>query len=148
MESQDEAEICLIETDDFEAIRGLALESGLEDGAFEDIVIAFGCYSANRLIGCAALKSLGEAFSVEWLAVDESRRKEGIGRKVVERVAAEAKSRGATQLWALARAPDFFLRVGFMLSSPEESPGPTLSGCIKCPQYQTTCHPKIVVKDL
>lgn len=148
MASLPDADVTLRETDDLEAVRDLALASGLEDGTFDDIVVVYGCYSADHLIGCAALKRLKESFSVEWLAVEKSCRNGGVGKRMVERVASEAKARGATRLWALARAPDFFLRIGFMLSSPEESPGPTLAGCIKCSQYRVACFPKIVVKDL
>ncbi len=138
----------LSETDDHEAIRALALRSGLEDGNFEDIVSAYGFYMADELVACAALKRVGDTFSVEWLSVDEQHRKTGIGRTMVDRVAAEAKALGATRLWALARAPEFFEHIGFRRSSPEASPGPTFAGCAKCSQYDVTCFPKIVVKDL
>ena len=148
MEGDSDAAASVRETDDFEGIRSLALKAGLEDGKFEDIVAAYGCYSRDMLVGCAALKRAGDTYSVEWLAVDDSHRRHGIGRRMVERVASEARSRGATQLWALARAPDFFLRIGFLLSSPEASPGPNLAGCAKCVQYRVNCFPKIVVKDL
>ena len=136
------------QTDDFDGIRSLALRAGLEDGKFDDIVAAYGCFSGHGLVGCAALKRVGDTFSVEWLAVEDSYRRKGIGRAIVERVASEAKGRGATQLWALARAPDFFMRLGFLQSSQEVSPGPNLAGCAKCGQYQVSCFPRIVVKDL
>ncbi|UCE91323.1 MAG: GNAT family N-acetyltransferase [Methanobacteriota archaeon] len=141
-------EVSLEETEDFDAMRSLARRSGLEGGKFDDIAVAYGCYAGEQLMGCAALKRLGEAFSVEWLAVDSSRRNEGIVRMIVERIASEVRDRGATRLWALARAPDFFLRIGFLPSSPEASPGPTLAACHKCAQYDATCIPKMVVKNL
>ena len=148
MEDDSRAAISLRQTDDFKGIRSLALRAGLEDGKFDDIVAAYGCYSGHGLVGCAALKRVGDTFSIEWLAVEGSHRRKGIGRAIVGRVASEAKGRGATQLWALARAPDFFMRLGFLQSSPEVSPGPNLAGCAKCAQYQVSCFPKIVVKDL
>ena len=135
-------------THDFEAMRSLALRAGLEDGNFEGVVTAFGCFRDGALIGCAALKCADETYTVEWLAVDEPYRRTGIGKAMVDRVAAEARSRGARQLWALARAPAFFERIGFRVSPPEESPGPTFAGCLKCTQYGVSCFPKIVVRDL
>lgn len=143
-----DAGFCLRSTRDFEAIRSLSLRSGLEDGKFEDIAVAFGCYSGDRLIGCAAMKRVGGTYSIEWLAVDESHRRSGLGRMMVEKVASEARRQGATHLWALARAPDFFLRIGFTKSAPEDSPGPSLAGCLKCDQYGVTCSPEIVVMEL
>lgn len=148
MNSGSDAPGRLSETDDYEAIRALAMRSGLEDGNFEHIVVAYGFFKADELVACAALRRIGDTFSVEWLSVDEQHRKTGIGRTLVDRVAAEAKALGATRLWALARAPDFFEHIGFRRSSLEASPGPTFAGCVKCPQYEVTCFPKIVVKDL
>ena len=135
-------------TNDFEAMRSLALRAGLEDGNFDGVVTAFGCFRDGALIGCAALKCSDNTYTVEWLAVDEPYRGSGIGKAMVDRVAVEAKSRGARQLWALARAPAFFERIGFRISPPEASPGPTFVGCLKCAQYGVRCFPKIVVRDL
>lgn len=131
-------------TTDHDSIRRLALEAGLEDGGFDDIIGAYGLFEGSSLRACVALRRVRDVFSVEWLAVERGLRRKGIGRRLVLRVAEDAKSLGAKELWALARAPEFFLRVGFVLSSEDESPGPTYAGCAKCPQYRKTCHPKIV----
>jgi amino-acid N-acetyltransferase len=137
----------LKKTDDFEAIRKLALASGLEDGTFENIVAAFGYYIGEELMGCVALKRDGDRHSVEWLSVAESLRHKGIGSILVANVEAEARMRGAEKLWALARAPQFFEKIGFRITTPEESGGPTMSNCLLCSQYQKSCFPAIVVKD-
>ncbi len=138
----------LRKTDDFNGIRMLALESGLEDGTFDNIVCAFGYFIENRLVGCVAMKLVEGTCSVEWLAVKKEHRGRGLGKSLVSKVAREAKKTGAKNLWALARAPDFFLSIGFTMSSPEESPGPTFDGCRKCRQYNVTCFPRIVVSAL
>lgn len=129
---------------DREAMRALALEAGLEDGGFDGVVTSYGAFDDDELKGCVALKRVGDVFSVEWLAVKQEIRGRGAGRRLVYRVAEDARSLGAKEIWALARSPDFFLRIGFSLSSEEESPGPTYAGCAKCPQYRTTCRPHIV----
>jgi N-acetylglutamate synthase-like GNAT family acetyltransferase len=92
-------------TGDHEAIRALALRSGLEDGTFENIVTAYGYFMGTELVGCAALKRDGERYAVEWLAVSEPFRRKGVGRMLVKRIEAEARMRGADRIWALARAP-------------------------------------------
>lgn len=138
----------LRKTEDYDAIRALALRSGLEDGTFENIVMACGYYIGNELFGCAALKRDGERYAVEWLAVSEPLRRKGVGRMLVKRIEAEARIRGADKVWALARAPRFFESIGFRVASSGESGGPTMSNCLLCSQYEKTCFPAIVVKDV
>jgi N-acetylglutamate synthase-like GNAT family acetyltransferase len=83
---------------------------------------------------------------VEWLAVSEPLRGQGYGARLVVEVEREARESGAERLWALARAPDFFKKIGFRLAHEGEKGGPTLNNCIRCPQYKQNCEPAIVVK--
>lgn len=136
----------LRKTDDFDAVRSLALASGLEDGTFEDIVTAFGCYIHGKMVGCVALKVSGDKHSVEWLAVTDGLRRMGLGRMLVAKVESEARLRGADRIWALARAPRFFESIGFRVASPHEVGSPTMSNCFLCSQYQRSCFPAVVVK--
>jgi len=138
----------LRKTDDYNSVRVLALRSGLEDGTFENIVTAYGYYIDSGLVGCVALKQEESKFSVEWLAVSEELRGKGIGGLLVGKIEAEAKARGAARIWALARAPRFFEKIGFRKSTMDELGGPTMSNCLLCSQFQTSCFPAVVVKDL
>lgn len=135
-------------TEDFAAIRALALSSGLEDGTFESVVTAYGFFLGDELVGCAALKKDGTRFAVEWLAVKEGMRGKGLGAMLVGRIEIEARARGADRLWALARAPDFFEKIGYIRVGAHESGGPTLTNCMLCSQYQRNCFPAIVAKKL
>ncbi len=135
-------------TDDHGAVRALALRSGLEDGTFDSVITAYGCYIGDTLFGCAALKREGDRYAVEWLAVDEQLRRKGIGQMLVRKIEAEARMRGADRIWALARAPRFFESIGFRVASSDEAGGPVMSNCLLCSQYQRTCFPAIVVKNL
>ncbi len=148
MDEQDESRLELRRTRDYEAVRRLALGSGLEDGAFTGIVAAFGIYSQDDLVGCAALKNSDSTFSVEWLAVSGPLRGKGHGSQLVAEVEKEARARGAERLWALARSPAFFQKIGYRLAREDEKGGPTLSNCSRCPQYKRTCRPAIVVRSL
>lgn len=138
----------LRKTDDFEAVRALAMRSGLEDGTFEDVAAAWGYHIGDELVGCAALKVDGPRYAVEWLAVSEGLRGKGLGRMLVGKVEAEARMRGADRIWALARAPRFFERIGFRPSSSAESGSPSMSNCLLCSQYQRSCFPAMMVKQL
>ena len=138
----------LRKTDDYESVRSLALGAGLEDGSFEGIASVYGYYIDDELAGCAALKESDRVCSVEWLAVRRQDRCKGIGKMLVDRIASDALENGAGQLWALARAPEFFLHIGFEEGSQEDFPGPGLRTCMKCSQFRATCFPKIMVKTL
>jgi len=134
--------------DDFEGIRLFSLRAGLEDGTFENIIAAYGYFVNEELMGCVALKKDGDWYAVEWLAVAEDLRGKGLGSMLVRRVESEARMRGAERVWALARAPRFFEKLGFRQINPSDPPdGPTLSNCLLCRQFQQSCFPAIMVKD-
>jgi len=136
------------ETKDFASMRRLALRSGLEDGAYDDFAKAFGFFHNSELVACAGLKVLGDVFSLECVAVSEELRGVGLGRRLVTALENEAILMGATWIWALARAPGFFEKIGYTRVSSEESPGPSLKGCESCPQYLRSCTPSIMMKKL
>ncbi len=135
-------------TSDYEAIRRLALASGLEDGTFQRTIIAFGYYLLDDLVGSATLRRDGDMYSVDWLAVAERMRGKGLGGGLVAVTAKEAETRGAKRLWALARAPEFFEKMGFRRVVADDGIGPVLANCLVCPQYNKSCFPAIMVKDL
>lgn len=135
-------------TADFDAIRALALSSGLEDGTFENIITAYGYYFGEVLMGCVALKKDGGRYSIEWLAVSEDLRKKGVGSLLVKTIENEARARGADRIWALARAPRFFEKIGYRTSTMNESGGPSMSNCMLCQQYQRSCFPAVMVRKL
>jgi len=135
-------------TDDFSSMRLLALESGLEDGAYSDFVCAYGFYDGDALVACAGLKEQSGVYSLECVAVKEELRGKGLGKRLVESLERDAARRGASRIWALARAPEFFLRIGYAVVSHEKSEGPTLRGCLNCKQYRHGCNPAIVLKVL
>lgn len=138
----------LRECHDFESVRRLALASGLEDGPFDDIVACYGMYADDQLVGCGTLKQRGDVFSVEWLAVAQEWRGKGLGSWIVARLEEEARARKAKKLWALARAPGFFLKIGFRRAEEGEGDGPTTKSCLACRQYKRSCFPAVVCKDL
>jgi len=139
--------LTLKETTDFASMRQLALNSGLEDGAFSDFVKAYGFFDGEELVACAGLKMQGGVFSLECVAVKEELRGRGLGGKLVAALEEEAKKRGASKIWALARTPTFFEKVGYRQVSAWESEGPKLTACLSCRQYLRSCSPSIVLKE-
>jgi N-acetylglutamate synthase-like GNAT family acetyltransferase len=138
----------LRETSDFSAMLCLARESGLESDHLTNIVSAYGFFLDGKLVGCAALKKGDDLFMVECLAVAESMRGRGLGRTLVARIEKEAGANGAKKLWAIARLPRFFERIGYRVSSPSDPGAPRNDDCMTCPQFGKSCCPAIVVKDL
>jgi GNAT superfamily N-acetyltransferase len=136
------------DTEEFEDMRALARRSGLEDGGLDPFDEAHGCFLGDRLIGCAGLKVADGVFTVENLAVDEGFRNEGIGTVLVGMIEQDAKRRGATGIWALARAPAFFKRLGYVETDPPAGGKPSMLGCPACRQYKKTCTPALVFKAL
>lgn len=141
-------ELELRPTSDYQSMRSLALASGLEDGEYSGFISAYGIYDGPRLVGCVGLKDSGGVFTVECLAISEELRGKGLGRRLLEAIEEDVRRRGASELWALARAPGFFEKLGFVRTAPPESGRPNLKGCLACPQYMRTCRPAIVVKRL
>lgn len=135
-------------TDDFQGIRRLCLAAGLNDGDFENVLSAIGCFKGSELVGCAVLKKESERYSVDWVAVHESVRRIGIGSMLVDHIESEARGRGASMLWALARTPAFFRRLGYLPAATVGPGGPTMDGCLRCRQFGNGCRPEIVAKRL
>ena len=136
------------QTTDFNAMRELALRSGLEDGSFDNYIVAYGYYVGPDLVACAALRPRDGVLTVESLAVSDAYRGKGLGRSLVSAIEREARKRGAAEVWAIARAPEFFERIGYSRVEPGHSRGPSLKGCESCQQFRRNCDPAVVRKTL
>lgn len=137
-------------TQDYEAVKELAIRAGMDSNekSTENIVAAFGYYLDGRLMGSAALEYEDGQHFLEWVAVDSSVRMRGVGTSLVALVEGEARARGMTKLWAKARVPEFYTSIGFRVLGEKEEGPKTLDGCIGCPEFNKSCHPAIVVKDI
>ena len=148
MKAASDSDLVLKETDDFESMRSLALESGLEEGTYKDFVKAVGVFERGTMVACAGLKVKGGVFSLDCVAVRDGFRGRGLGRKLITSLEDEARRLGASELWAIARAPEFFEKSGFRRTDSGVPGGPSLESCLSCRQYMQTCNPSIVVKSL
>ena len=137
-------------TSDLEAIRTLCVEAGLDmqDGPIKGVVVAYGCYAGDRIVGCATLKFEDGIHFLEYVAVDAEVRNRGIGALLVAKIEDEARSRGMRELWAKARSPGFYQRIGFRVLGDGERGLRSLDSCRECSQFRKSCFPAIVVKQL
>jgi N-acetylglutamate synthase-like GNAT family acetyltransferase len=137
-------------SDDLDAMKELCVKAGLdmEEGPLRGVLVAYGAYIDGRLVGCATLQSADGGLFLEYVAVDESVRNRGIGAELVAKIEEEARARGLDELWAKARSPGFYERIGFRVLGDGERGPKNLDTCQTCPQFRKSCFPAIVVKGL
>jgi amino-acid N-acetyltransferase len=110
----------------------------LENGVAE----AFGSFcvarASGKLVGCAGLEGYGELGLLRSVAVSESARGAGLGTKLVDFVAATARTRGLSRLFLLTTtAPAFFERLGFKVMERSAVPAAIAESWefrVGCPQ--------------
>ena len=102
----------------------------------------------GRLSAAARLEySFSHPF-VEEVAVREDLRGTGLGRMVVEAVLKEARRREIETIWAMARAPDFFRKMGFEEAQEKDLLAQLLGQCDECKDYRSICNPMLMKKHL
>jgi amino-acid N-acetyltransferase len=108
----------------------------------------------NKLVGCAAFQihpEIGDAqaatVEIQSVAVEESHRKAGIGRAIVEEVMRRAALFGAREVLVLTFAPEFFTKLGFHETPKNQVMHKLYTGCINCTKHTNpfTC-PEIAMK--
>jgi len=135
-------------TEDYDAMVKLGKESGLEIERLGVVTVGWGLYQGERMVGCACLMEKNGVYVLECLAVVGNLRGKGLGTRLVRKIEAEARKRGAAKLVALARSPEFFKKAGYRVARPEEIDYLTISSCSACPQFEKSCFPAVVVIDL
>jgi amino-acid N-acetyltransferase len=98
----------------------------------------------GRLLGCGALHfytpTLGEIRS---LAVAESAKTHGVGRRVVEHLVQEAVEYDLDGVFAFTYVVEFFNKVGFHVVERGVLPLKAWKDCLRCPKFQ--CCDEIAV---
>jgi amino-acid N-acetyltransferase len=91
----------------------------------------------GRLLGCGALHfytpTTGEIRS---LAVDESAKTHGVGRRLVEELVEEARRYDLDGVFAFTYVPEFFRKVGFQEAERGILPLKVWKDCVRCPKFQ------------
>ena len=101
----------------------------------------------DEVVGCAALELVWRDLAeIKSLAVDESRRGQGIGRQLVDAALQEAHRLGLVRVFALTREQGFFERLGFRVVAKETLPHKVWTDCVRCP-LQEQCDEIAMVMD-
>src|ERR1700693_5800350 len=93
--------------------------------------------SEGRLVGCGALHfyspTTGEIRS---LAVGESAKTHGVGRRLIETLIEEAFEYSLDAVFAFTYVPDFFRKMGFLEVERGALPLKAWKDCLRCPKFQ------------
>ena len=134
-------------TDEYERLVKFFVENHLEFDGDEEVdtdIIKYWKVTQGEdylVAGCVLAQREGE-YIIDGIAVDKPMRKTGMGKILVEKVISEVKNRGGSRIFLVARAPEFFRKLGF--STVEPSAAPNFFECRQCPQYGVDCHPEVM----
>lgn len=104
---------------------------------FEDLR-DFAVYEEDgRVIGCVGLTIIwADLAEVRSLAVDDSCRGRGVGRKLIEWTIEEARRLNIRRVMSLTYEQRFFEKMGFVVVSKESLPLKVWSDCVRCPKRE------------
>ena len=90
----------------------------------------------GRLAACCGLSVVWEDLAeICSLVVDESFRRQGLGRRIVQECLGEADSLGVERVFALTYQEEFFKKLGFVEVDKDVLPQKIWADCIHCQKY-------------
>jgi amino-acid N-acetyltransferase len=93
--------------------------------------------AAKELLGCGALHFYSPTVAeIRSLAVHKHAKKLGVGRKLVEALAAEAEQYELDAVFAFTYVVEFFNKVGFQVVERGALPLKAWKDCVRCPKFQ------------
>ena len=140
------------ETDEYEKLVAFFIENELEfteEDAEEVPTDLVKCWEITdeegRLVGAFVLALRDGEYICDGIAIDETLRGTGLGRKLLKLGLEETAKRGGERMYLVARAPEFFRKNGFVTVPRQDAPN--FFECKTCPQYGITCHPEVMKID-
>ncbi|MCK9362036.1 MAG: N-acetyltransferase [Syntrophales bacterium] len=103
----------------------------------------------GEIVGTCAMNITWENLAeIRSLNVAEERRREGIGRKLVEACISEAVTLELYRIFALTYQREFFLKLGFQYVDRDTLPQKVWSDCLRCPKYPDFCDEISMILEL
>lgn len=91
--------------------------------------------------GCVALHIVWDDLAeIKTLAVDETERGKGWGKKLVNEALKEAKELGIKKVFALTLIKEFFHKIGFKTVQKRRLPQKIWGECIHCMKFPDECN--------
>ncbi len=101
----------------------------------------------EQLAGCGALHFYGaKTGEIRSLAVHSRYQGSGLGKRLVESLAAEAIAHGLGSVFAFTYVPDFFNKLGFVEVERRKLPSKVWKDCLRCPKLH--CCDEIAMERL
>lgn len=93
------------------------------------------CELDGEIVGCVGVAIIwADLAEVRSLAVADSHRGKGIGRKLTEWCIGEARRLGIRRLMSLTYEEAFFAKLGFVVVEKDTLPLKVWSDCVRCPK--------------
>ena len=130
--------------------KGEMLPRSLMDiyGSLRDFFVYYND-SGGDIVGTCAMNITWENLAeIRSLNVAEDRRREGIGRKLVEACISEAVTLELYRIFALTYQREFFLKLGFKHIDRNTLPQKIWSDCLRCPKYPDFCDEISMIMEL
>jgi len=130
--------------------KGEMLPRSLMDiyGSLRDFFI-FQDEGRDEILGICAMSIIWENLAeIRSLYVDEERRKEGIGRKLVESCLSEAITLELFRIFTLTYKQVFFEKLGFREVERSTLPEKIWSDCLRCSKYPDFCDEVALILEL
>ena len=103
----------------------------------------------DEILGICAMSIIWENLAeIRSLYVDEERRKEGIGRKLVESCLSEAITLELFRIFTLTYKQVFFEKLGFREVERSTLPEKIWSDCLRCSKYPDFCDEVALILEL
>jgi amino-acid N-acetyltransferase len=102
----------------------------------------------GAIIACAELAPLSSSLAeIRSLVVGETRRGEGLGRRIVDELRSRALAAGYSDLCVFAHQPAYFAHMGFSIVPHTWLPEKIMADCRSCPLFRK-CEQFAMVMDL
>ena len=90
----------------------------------------------GHTVACCGLAIVWDNIAeIRSLYVNETLRRTGLGRKLVEACFTEARAFGLSRIFTLTYEPEFFSRLGFAEVGKDTLPQKIWADCIHCPKF-------------
>lgn len=130
--------------------KGEMLARSLMDiyGSLRDFFVYYNDGDGDIVGTCAMNITWENLAEIRSLNVAEERRREGIGRKLVEACISEAVTLELYRIFALTYQKEFFLKLGFKYIDRDTLPQKVWSDCLRCPKYPDFCDEISMIMEL
>jgi amino-acid N-acetyltransferase len=103
--------------------------------------------SGDRPVGCGALHFYGPTTGeIRSLAVDPEWKGQGVGKRLVEALEAEARGQELHSIFAFTYVAEFFQKLGFAEVERTELPSKVWKDCLRCLKFQ--CCDEIAMRKI